>query len=215
MTPPPPAPSALPVPRAGSPDPTAGPGCPAGDRSGFTLLEIMLVTVLLGILAMVALPVYQGIRANAAQGALTEQLRTLAQAQRMHFLEFDVYTEDPNELDYRPAADLQLEIRVGNGGGGGGPPGGWSPGGGAPGGSPPGGGPPGGTPAGGGPPGGAPPGAGPAGTGPPAGGSGPGDGWSARLTDAGYGVRCAVFYGSTDPYAPASVEGEIACDEEG
>ncbi len=195
---------------AGPPEPTPGPGRPAGDRSGFTLLELMIVTVLLGILAMIALPVYQGIRASAAEGALTEQLRTLAQAQRMHFLEFDVYTDDPTDLDYRPAANLQLEIRVGSGGGAGGPPGGWPPGGGPPGGGPPGGGPPGGGPPGGGPPGGGPPGAGP-----PGGGSGPGDGWSARLTDAGYGVRCAVFYGSTDPYEPASVEGEIACDEEG
>lgn len=135
----------------------------AGGVSGFTLVELMFVTVLLGILAAVALPVYQNLRANAARGALSEQLRTLAQAQRMHFLEHDVYTDDVDDLDYRPARDLGLEIRLGSGGGG---------------------------------------------------GAGPGDGWSARLSHPGYGVRCAVFYGDGDPYEPASAESEIACDDE-
>lgn len=165
----------------------------------------MIVTVFLGILAMIALPVYQDLRADAAQAALREQLRTLAQAERMYFLEHDVYTDDVEDLDYRPSEDLQLELRVGSGGAGGGPPGG----------SPPGGGPPGGGPPGGGPPGGGPPGGGPPGGGPAAGGAGAGDGWSGRLTHPIYGVRCAVFYGTTDPYEPAAADGEIACDEEG
>lgn len=164
----------------------------------------MIVTVLLGILAMIALPMYQGLRTGAAEAALEEQLRSLAQAQRMHFIEHDVYTDDVDRLDYRPAPDLQLELRVGGGSGGGS---GGSPGGGFPGGGPPGGAPPGGGPPGGWPPGGAAGGAG--------GGSGPADGWSGRLTDAGYGVRCAVFHGDTDPFEPAVAEGEIACDEEG
>lgn len=156
----------------------------------------MIVTVLLGILAMIALPMYQGLRTGAAQAALEEQLRSLAQAQRMHFIEHDVYTDDVDRLDYRPAPDLRLELRVGGGSGGGGS--GGSPGGGFPGGAPPGAGSPGGWP-----PGGA------------AAGSGPADGWSGRLTDADYGVRCAVFHGDTDPFEPAVAEGEIACDEEG
>lgn len=171
-------------------------------RRGFTLVELMIVTVLLGILAMVALPVYQGVRRDAAQGALRQQLRTLAQAEEMYYVEHDAYADDANHLDYRPAEDLELEIRVGSGAGGG-PPGG---GGGPPGGGPPGGGPPGGPPPGGGPP----PWAGPGG-----GGAGPGEGWSARLVDPVFGVRCAVFHGEADPFEPATVEGAIACDEDG
>lgn len=128
---------------------------------GFTLLELMIVTVLLGILAMIAVPFYQDFRRNAARGALRQQLRTLAQAQQMHFLEYDVYTNDVDDLDYRPARDLQTEFHVAGGGGG------------------------------------------------------SSAGWSARLTDPDFGVRCAIFHGGATPFAPATVEGEIACDEGG
>ena len=137
-------------------------------RRGFTLIELMIVTVLLGILAMIAVPVYQSVRRDAAQGALRSQLRTLAQAQEMHYAEHDVYTDAVDDLDYRPADDLVLEFRTASGGGGGSPPGGGSA-----------------------------------------------DGWTARLADPDFGVRCAVFHGGASPFEPAAVEDEIACDEGG
>lgn len=170
MIPPAPAASVVPAFRAGPPDATPGPGGSAGDRSGFTLLELMIVTVLLGILAMIAFPVYQNVRADAVRSALRQQIRSLSQAQQMHFLEHDVYASDVSALDYRPAGKVELELRVGTGGTG------------------------------------------------PGGGGSPGaaeKGWTGRLTDPGFGVRCAVFHGEASPFAPAVVEGEIACDEEG
>ena len=81
--------------------------------AGFTLIELMIVTVILGMVAMLACPFYQDVRADAARGALQEQLRTLAQAQRMHFVVNDAYAVDAADLDYRPAERLELEIRVG------------------------------------------------------------------------------------------------------
>lgn len=81
--------------------------------AGFTLIELMIVTVILGMVAMLAFPLYQDVRADAARGALQEQLRTLAQAQRMHFLVNDAYAVDAADLDYRPAERLELELRVG------------------------------------------------------------------------------------------------------
>lgn len=149
-------------------------------QTGFTLIELMIVTVLLGILAMIAFPVYRDLRTDAVEAALREQLRTLAEAQQMYFLEHDVYSGDGGLLDYRPASDLQLEVRAGGSGSSSGdeeedeeddddaPS-----------------------------------------------GPGPDEGWSARLTDTDYGVRCAVFFGRTDPFEPAALEGDIACDEGG
>ena len=114
---------------AGSPRPLRPPTVfrdvrPRGPRDsgaplpGFTLLELMIVTVLLGVLAAIAVPVYQGFRRDAVASALRQQLRNVAQAEQMHFLEHDVYTDDVDRLDYRPTTRLQLELRVGRAGGG-------------------------------------------------------------------------------------------------
>jgi prepilin-type N-terminal cleavage/methylation domain-containing protein len=194
------------------------------DSRGFTLLELLIVTVMLGILAAIAFPIYRGFREDAAIAALKEELRLISTAEEMHFVEFDRYTDDPARLDYRLRDDVQLELRTAGGGGGSGGSGGGPPGGGPPGGGPPGGGPPGGGPPGGGPPGGGPPGGGPPGGGPPGGGgsgsggaSGGGDpstGWAGRVTDPDFGVRCAVVHGNASPYDPATIEGEIACDDD-
>lgn len=194
---------------------------------GFTLLELLIVTVMLGILAAIAFPVYRGVREDAAIATLKEELRLISTAEEMHFAEFDRYTGDPSRLDYRLRDDVRLELRTasGDGGsgasGGGGPPGGGPPGGNPPGGGPSGGGPPGGGPPGGGPPGGGAPGGGSPGGGSPGSGSGGGTpsgtsgiGWAGRLTDPDFGVRCAVFHGDATPYAPATVEGRTACDDD-
>lgn len=203
---------------------------PAGGRGiagrrGFTLLELMIVTAMLGILAMIAFPIYRGAREKASIAALQRQLRALASAEELHFVEYNSYTDDVEELDYRPADDVGVELRVagGRGGRGAGPSGGDGPGRGSPG--PP---PDGGPPAAGGPGGGSSPAGGrdaggaPAGepTGPEADAS-PGDGergggagWSGRLTDPEFGTRCAVVYGDAAPFEPASEHGTIACDRE-
>lgn len=84
-------------------------------RPGFTLLELLVVTVLLGILAAIALPIYRGFRERAATSTLQTELRTLRNAQELYFVENDGYTDDLDRLDYSPGDDVEVELRSASG----------------------------------------------------------------------------------------------------
>lgn len=90
----------------------------AGGR-GFTLLELMIVTAMLGILAMIAFPIFRGAREKASVAALQKQLRALSSAEELHFAERNSYTADTARLDYRLPDHVQVELRVAGGGAGG------------------------------------------------------------------------------------------------
>lgn len=72
----------------------------------------MIVTVLLGILAAIAFPIYQGFRERAARAALVTELRTLNNAQELHFVEHDEYTDDLDRLQYEPGEEVRVELRT-------------------------------------------------------------------------------------------------------
>ncbi len=47
---------------------------------GFTLVEIMIVVVIIGLLASIAIPAFQKVRQNSRHSALANDIRTFAQA---------------------------------------------------------------------------------------------------------------------------------------
>ena len=59
-------------------------------KKGFTLVEIMIVVVIIGLLAAMAIPAFQKVRENAVGKALTNDARQLASAAQQYMLEHSV-----------------------------------------------------------------------------------------------------------------------------
>jgi type IV pilus assembly protein PilA len=56
-------------------------------RKGFTLVEIMIVVVIIGLLAAMAVPAFNKVRQTAISKAVTNDLRQIAAAADQYFLE--------------------------------------------------------------------------------------------------------------------------------
>ena len=68
-------------------------------RKGFTLVEIMIVVVIIGLLAAMAIPAFQRVRENSINSRMDNDARQLASAAQQYFLEHSVSEVDPEYND--------------------------------------------------------------------------------------------------------------------
>jgi len=61
-------------------------------KKGFTLVEIMIVVVIIGLLAAMAIPAFQKVREDSRSSAMVNDARQLASAAQQYMLENDVDT---------------------------------------------------------------------------------------------------------------------------
>ena len=72
---------------------------------GFTLIEVLVVASIIGILAAIAIPSLAGSRKTALQAACVKALRSITDAQEMHYRDNFAYTDSWTQLDdYLPGA---------------------------------------------------------------------------------------------------------------
>jgi type II secretion system protein G len=83
------------------------------DNKGFTLVELMVVLLILGILVAIAIPIYNNAQANAQKKACQSNLRTLDGAAAQYHAATGAY---PNATDYNGLTNLEGNEFVGENG---------------------------------------------------------------------------------------------------
>ena len=79
-------------------------------RKGFTLIELLIVVVIIGILAMIAIPKFQNTKGKANVTALKSDLRNLATAEEAYLFDNDSYTSVMSALNFQTSPGVVLNI---------------------------------------------------------------------------------------------------------
>ncbi len=74
----------------------------ARKQDGFSLIELLISLVIIGVLATIAIPMFLGYRVRASQAEAKANLSALKVAQSAHYAEANGYTDDLMLLAWRP-----------------------------------------------------------------------------------------------------------------
>ena len=85
----------------------------AKNRRGFTLVELIVVTVIIGVISAIAIPQYFKVKGRAHVASMKTDLRNLATAEEMYFAEHSRYTDDLGALAFRPSSGVRIQLALG------------------------------------------------------------------------------------------------------
>ena len=72
-------------------------------RSGFTLIELLIVVVIIGILALIAVPTYSNTREKAFDAAAVSDLRNVIVAAEAYYADNLTYPSNIADMDFSPS----------------------------------------------------------------------------------------------------------------
>jgi type IV pilus assembly protein PilA len=84
-------------------------------RRGFTLIELMITVVIIGVLAGIAVPKFNGSRRKAYIAAMQSDLRNLVSAEEVFYSDSAHYTARVSNLNVKPSAGVTVQIDAGPG----------------------------------------------------------------------------------------------------
>jgi prepilin-type N-terminal cleavage/methylation domain-containing protein len=80
-------------------------------REGFTLIELMIVIVIIGILATIVVSAYWRVKNRGYEASLQHDLRNAALQQEQYFAAHQIYAGQADYLsEYDPSAGVTLDI---------------------------------------------------------------------------------------------------------
>jgi len=81
-------------------------------KKGFTLIEVLIVVIILGILATIAIPQFAKMTKKARLAEAWTNLAAIRTAQSVYYLEQDKYTTAINQLDGGTESSLNFNYTV-------------------------------------------------------------------------------------------------------